>query len=81
MIRYILIVKNALQKYKKIELMKAIEIITIDALMSQCRSPRNHSEHQRKHGGIVVFYKCNDYDFTEYENFIADGKTEIEYII
>jgi hypothetical protein len=38
-------------------------------------------QYRRKHGGIVVFYKCNDYDFTEYENFVADGKTEIEYII
>ncbi|MDR2127301.1 MAG: hypothetical protein LBP63_10810 [Prevotellaceae bacterium] len=38
-------------------------------------------KYQKEHGGIVVFYLCNDYDFTEYENFINDGnKREIEYI-
>ena len=38
--------------------------------------------YQKKHGGIIVFYHCTKYDFTEYENFIDDeNKTEIEYII
>jgi hypothetical protein len=38
--------------------------------------------YQKKYGGIVVFYLCGDYDFTELENFINDGKKrEIEYII
>ncbi|MDR2066208.1 MAG: transposase, partial [Prevotellaceae bacterium] len=37
-------------------------------------------KYQKKHGGVIVFYLCNDYDFTEYENFINDGKKrEIEY--
>jgi hypothetical protein len=38
-------------------------------------------KYRQEHGGIVVFYRCNDYDFTELENFKADGKTEIEYIL
>ncbi|MDR0755226.1 MAG: hypothetical protein LBF04_07545 [Prevotellaceae bacterium] len=39
-------------------------------------------KYRKKHGGIVVIYLCNDYDFTEYENFTDDGKKrEIEYII
>jgi hypothetical protein len=38
-------------------------------------------KYQQQHGGVVVFYLCNDYDFTELENFNDDGKTEIEYII
>ncbi|MDR1347350.1 MAG: hypothetical protein LBJ63_02820 [Prevotellaceae bacterium] len=39
-------------------------------------------EYQKKHGGVIVFYLCSDYDFTELENFINDGKKrEIEYIL
>jgi hypothetical protein len=39
-------------------------------------------EYQKKHGGVIVFYLCSDYDFTELENFTDDGKKrEIEYIL
>jgi hypothetical protein len=38
-------------------------------------------KYQKEHGGIVVFFKCSDYDFTEYENFNENGKTEIQYIL
>ena len=38
-------------------------------------------EYQKKHGGVIVFYLCNDYDFTELENFNENGKREIEYIL
>jgi hypothetical protein len=38
-------------------------------------------QYQQKCGGIVVFYKCSDYDFTTLENFNENGKTEIEYIL
>ena len=38
-------------------------------------------QYQRTHGGVVVFYRCNDYDFTTLENFDEDGKTDIEYIL
>ena len=38
-------------------------------------------QYQRKHGGVVVFYRCADYDFTTLENFDEHGKTEIEYIL
>jgi hypothetical protein len=38
-------------------------------------------QYQREHGGIVVFYRCADYDFTTLENFYENGKTEIEYIM
>jgi hypothetical protein len=38
-------------------------------------------KYQQEHGGIVVFYRCSDYDFTELENFNGDGKTEIEYFL
>jgi hypothetical protein len=38
-------------------------------------------KYQQKHGGVVVFYKCADYDFTELKNFDASGKTEVEYIM
>jgi hypothetical protein len=37
--------------------------------------------YQEEHGGVVVFYRCSDYDFTELENFNKNGKTEIEYLI
>jgi hypothetical protein len=38
--------------------------------------------YQKKHGGVIVFYLCSDYDFTELENFTNDGKKrEIEYIM
>jgi len=38
-------------------------------------------KYQQKNGGIVVFYHCSDYDFTELKNFNSDGKTEIEYFV
>jgi hypothetical protein len=38
-------------------------------------------QYQRQHGGVVVFYRCHDYDFTEYENFTENGKTDIEYLM
>jgi hypothetical protein len=38
-------------------------------------------KYQQQHGGIIVFYLCSDYDFTELENFNENGKTEIEYIL
>jgi hypothetical protein len=38
-------------------------------------------QYQKKNGGIVVFYRCSDYDFTTLENFNANEKKEIEYIL
>jgi hypothetical protein len=38
-------------------------------------------KYQKEHGGVIVFYLCSDYDFTELENFNEENKTEIEYII
>jgi hypothetical protein len=38
-------------------------------------------KYQKEHGGIIVFFKCSDYDFTELENFNENGKTEIQYIL
>jgi hypothetical protein len=39
-------------------------------------------KYQKEHGGIIVFFLCSDYDFTELENFTDDGeKREIEYIL
>ena len=38
-------------------------------------------KYQQKNGGIIVFFRCNDYDFTEIEHFNPENKTEIEYLI
>jgi hypothetical protein len=37
--------------------------------------------HAQKTGGVVVFYRCSDYDFTEIENFDKEGKRDVEYLI
>lgn len=38
-------------------------------------------KYQKEHGGVIVFFRCSDYDFTEIENFNEENKTEIEYIL
>jgi len=38
-------------------------------------------EYAKEMGGVVVFYRCADYDFTTLENFNPNGKTEIEYFM
>jgi hypothetical protein len=39
-------------------------------------------KYQQANGGIIVFFLCKDYDFTEIENFKYNGKQrEIEYIL
>lgn len=36
---------------------------------------------QKENGGVMVFFKCSDYDFTTLNEFNPNGKTEIEYIM
>jgi hypothetical protein len=38
-------------------------------------------EYARRVAGVVVFYRCADYDFAEIENFDANEKAEVEYLI
>lgn len=37
--------------------------------------------YQQNHGGIIVFFKCDNYNFTELKDFSSNGKTEIEYFM
>jgi hypothetical protein len=37
--------------------------------------------HAQGTGGVVVFYRCTDYDFAPLEAFTPAGKAEVEYII
>jgi hypothetical protein len=32
-------------------------------------------------GGVVVFYRCSDWDFAPLESFNPEGKAEVEYIL